>query len=370
LLQLTKLFMKLNKRFAKRDKTIFTKPYESLGEHGKRHIQKRPYLLPIAGFLLGIAIVAAAVYAHGGRPVPVTDSHVVFLFDNGGKSQTLDTKAKTVEELVNKLPLHLIPEDVVEPSQDTQIVEDNFRVNIYRARPVTVIDDAGNKTVAVTAQKSARVVAEEAGVKVYPEDNTTFAQGTLRENIIGEKVVVDRAVPVFFNLYGTPLTLRTHANTVADLLKEKNVKLSNGDQVQPALNTPVTPNIQVFVARQGTQIIQSVVIQDPVPTIIARGTRVLVTGGKTDWMAAAGISSSDYGYVNFVISHESGWNPASLNGSGCAGLGQACPGSKLAAACPGWQNNPVCQLHYFTGYAGRYGGWGGAYNFWVSHHYW
>jgi uncharacterized protein YabE (DUF348 family) len=423
LLQLTKLFMKLNKRFAKRDKTIFTKPYESLGEHGKRHIQKRPYLLPIAGFLLGIAIVVAAVYAHGGRPVPVTDSHVVFLFDNGGKSQTLDTKAKTVEELVNKLPLHLIPEDVVEPSQDTQIVEDNFRVNIYRARPVTVIDDAGNKTVAVTAQKSARVVAEEAGVKVYPEDNTTFAQGTLRENIIGEKVVVDRAVPVFFNLYGTPLTLRTHANTVADLLKEKNVKLSNGDQVQPALNTPVTPNIQVFVARQGTQIqtieetvpsptqivndsnlslgaqatrqagspgkravtyqiqvtngqvaartiIQSVVIQDPVPTIIARGTRVLVTGGKTDWMAAAGISSSDYGYVNFVISHESGWNPASLNGSGCAGLGQACPGSKLAAACPGWQNNPVCQLHYFTGYAGRYGGWGGAYNFWVSHHYW
>jgi hypothetical protein len=136
--------MKLNKRFAKRDKTIFTKPYESLGEHGRRHIQKRPYLLPIAGFLLGIAIVAAAVYAHGGRPVPVTDSHVVFLFDNGGKSQTLDTKAKTVEELVNKLPLHLIPEDVVEPSQDTQIVEDNFRVNIYRARPVTVIDDAGN----------------------------------------------------------------------------------------------------------------------------------------------------------------------------------------------------------------------------------
>jgi uncharacterized protein YabE (DUF348 family) len=415
--------MRPHKRSVTRDKTIFTRSYQAIGERGKHHIRKRPYLLPIAGFLLGAAIVATIVFANGGRPTPINDSHVVYLFDNGGKSQTLDTKAATVGDLIHKLPLHLIPEDVVEPSLDTPIVEDNFRVNVYRARPVTVIDDSGGKTVAVTAQKSPRVVAQEAGITIYPEDNTSFGQGTLKENIIGEKVVIDRAVPVFFNLYGTSLTLRTHAKTVGDLLRDKKVKVSAGDQVQPALNTPITPNIQVFVARQGTQIqtveeevpaptqvvsdptlslgssatrqagspgkravtyqiqitngqvaartvIQSVVIQDPVPTIIARGTRVLVTGDKTSWMAAAGISSGDYGYVNYIISHESGWNPASLNSSGCAGLGQACPGSKLAAACPGWQNDPVCQLRFFSGYASRYGGWGGSYNFWLSHHYW
>jgi uncharacterized protein YabE (DUF348 family) len=414
--------MTSKKRFSK-SRTIFTKSYEVVGEHGKRHIKKRPYLLPIAGFLLGLAIVGATILAHGGRPVQVSDSHIVYLFDNGGKQQTLDAKAKTVGQLVHKLPLHLIDQDVVEPSQDTQIVEDNFRVNIYRARPVTVTDDKGTKSVTVTAQKSARVVAQDAGLSIYPEDSTTFAQGTLRENIIGEKVVVERAIPVFFNLYGTPLTIRTHTKTVGDLLRDKKAKISKGDQVQPAQNTPLTPNIQIFVTRMGVQIqtieetvpaptqilpdatlslgasatrqfgtpgkravtyqietkngqtaartvIQTVVIQDPVPTIIARGTRVLVTGDKTSWMAAAGISSGDYGYVNFVISHESGWNPASLNASGCAGLGQACPGSKLAAACPGWQNDPVCQLRFFSGYAGRYGGWGGAYNFWLSHHYW
>jgi uncharacterized protein YabE (DUF348 family) len=415
--------MRSKERSWKRDKSIFSRSYMAIGEHSARHIRKRPYLLPIAGFLLGAAIVASIVFAHGGRPVSVSDLHVVYLFDNGGKSQTLDTKAATVGDLVHKLPLHLIPEDVVEPSLDTPIVEDNFRVNVYRARPVTVIDAAGNKKVAVTAQKSARVVAQEAGISVYPEDNTGFAQGTLKENIIGEKVVIDRATPVFFNLYGTPLTLRTHAKTVGDLLREKKVKVSSGDQIQPVLNTVITPSLQIFVARQGTQIqtveevipsptqivpdsnlslgasatrqagspgkravtyqiqmtnghvavrtiIQSVVVQDPVPTIIARGTRVMVTGDKTSWMAAAGISSGDYGYTNFVISHESGWNPASLNSSGCAGLGQACPGSKLAAACPGWQNNPVCQLQYFSGYASRYGGWTGSYNFWISHHYW
>jgi uncharacterized protein YabE (DUF348 family) len=367
-----------SKKRLQKSRTIFTKSYGVVSEHGKRHIKRRPYLLPIAGFLLGLAIVGATVFAHGGRPVQVNDSHIVYLFDNGGKQQTLDAKSKTVGELVNKLDLHLIPQDVVEPSLDTPIVEDNFRVNVYRARPVTVTDDKGTKTVAVTAQKSARVVAQEAGLNIFAEDSATFA---------------------------------------------KKVKIGSKDQIQPSLNTPLTPNIQIFVSRLGTQIqtveeevpsptqivpdgtlslgasatrqsgspgkravtyqietkngqvgvktvIQTVIIQEPVPTIIARGTRVLVTGDKTTWMAAAGISSGDYGYVNYVISHESGWNPASLNSSGCAGLGQACPGSKLANACPGWQNDPVCQLRFFSGYASRYGGWGGSYNFWLSHHYW
>jgi uncharacterized protein YabE (DUF348 family) len=414
--------MSSKQRFSK-SRTRLTKSYGVVSEHGKRHIERRPYLLPIAGFLLGLLIVGVILLANGGRPVQTSDSHIVYLFDNGGKQQTLDTKAATVGDLVKKLPLHLISQDVVEPSLDTPIVEDNFRVNVYRARPVTVTDEQGSKTVAVTAQKSPRVVAQDAGLNIYPEDSATFAQGTLKENVIGEKVVIDRATPVFFNLYGTPLTIRTHASTVADLLKEKKIKVASGDQVQPALATPLTPNLQVFVARMGTQIqtveevvpaptqivpdatlslgasatrqtgspgkraityqietkngqvatrtvIQTVVIQEPVPTIVARGTRVLVTGDKSSWMAAAGISEDDYGYVNYIVSHESNWNYQAANSSGTYGLCQALPGSKMASAGADWQSNPVTQLRWCSGYASRYGGWGGAYNFWVSHHYW
>jgi uncharacterized protein YabE (DUF348 family) len=414
--------MRSSKRLQK-SRTILNKSYIVVSEHGKRHIKRRPYLLPIAGFLLGLAIVGATVFAHGGRPVQLDDSHIVYLFDNGGKQQTLDTKARTVGDLVDKLPLHLIPQDVVEPSLDTEIVEDNFRVNLYRARPVTITDDKGSKTVAVTAQKSARVVAQEAGLNIFPEDSATFAQGTLKENILGEKVVVEHAIPVFLNLYGTPLTIRTHSKTVGDLIKDKKVKIGSKDQIQPSLNTPLAPNIQVFVSRFGTQIqtveedvpaptqivpdgtlslgasatrqagapgkravtyqietkngqqavrtvIQTVVIQEPVPTIIARGTRVLVTGDKSTWMAAAGISSSDYGYVNFIVSHESNWNYLAHNSSGAYGLCQALPGSKMATAGADWSTNPVTQLRWCNGYASRYGGWGGAYNFWLAHHYW
>jgi hypothetical protein len=86
-------------------------------------------------------------------------------------------------------------------------------------------------------------------------------------------------------------------------------------------------------------------------------------------MAGAGINSSDYVYVDYIIGRESGWRPNAVSANRCIGLGQSCGGS-LAGACPSWQTDPVCQLQFFSGYARKYGGWGGAYNFWVTNHWW
>ena len=91
-------------------------------------------------------------------------------------------------------------------------------------------------------------------------------------------------------------------------------------------------------------------------------------GSHTDWMAQAGISPSDYGYVDYIISHESGWRPDARNSLGCLGLAQACPGQKILNVCP--DLNPVCQLRWASSYAGRYHGWAGAYQAWVSQHWW
>lgn len=89
-------------------------------------------------------------------------------------------------------------------------------------------------------------------------------------------------------------------------------------------------------------------------------------------MAAAGISSSDYTYVNYIVSKESGWNYTAQNSmSGAYGLCQALPGAKMASAGGDWGTNPVTQLKWCNSYAvGRYGSWGSAYNFWISNHWW
>lgn len=402
---------------------LVTKPFGWLHRGGQRHIKRRPYIIPIFGLLLGAGIVGLVSFYRGGtqtfRP---SDSHVVFLFENGQK-QTIDTKAQTVGELVQRLPLHLIPEDVVEPTADTPIVEDNFRINIYHARPVTIVDGT-TKTVTLTAQKSARVVAQGAGLKINPEDIATFAQGDVKDNVIGEQVVVSRATPIILNLYGSPIPSYTLAHTVGSLLTEKHIKLENGETVNPLPTTPITPNLQVFILAKGSQVvtteetipfptqtvnditlsfgttvirqpgapgkqavtyligsdkgietsrkvIQQIVVQAPVAQIVARGATIDINGDKTAIMAAAGIASGDYAYANFIVSHESGWRPTAANPSGAYGLCQALPGSKMVSAGADWATNPITQLRWCSGYAAtRYGGWGPAYDHWLAYRVW
>lgn len=94
-------------------------------------------------------------------------------------------------------------------------------------------------------------------------------------------------------------------------------------------------------------------------------------GSHTDWMVAAGISSSNYGYVNIIVSPESGWNPEATNREGTWGLCQALPGDKMASAGADWRTNPVTQLIWCNGYAlERYGSWAAAAAFHEAHNWW
>jgi uncharacterized protein YabE (DUF348 family) len=411
--------------------------YQATQILGRSQLRRRPYLIPIFGLLLGVAIVAGVLWAHGGRPSKPSNAHVVFLFD-GGKQETLDTKATTVGQLVSRLPLHLIPQDVVEPAADTPIVEDNFRVNIYRARPVTVVEGS-TKTVILTAQKSARQVAQQAGLNIKPDDLATFAQGDLAQNIIGEQVIVSPATPITLNLYGAQVAAYTQAKTIGGMLEEKHIKLGKGENVSPAASTKITAGMQIFVLNKGVQVaiisgiipapvqnvadsslsfgttavrqtgvagkkidtylitsssgtetgrslIQEVIIQAPVPQIVAVGTIIDIDSAKIKLMGEAGIASSDLQYVNYILSRESGWCATKLQGQVgyCPpnppdsipsylgyGLGQATPGSKMASAGADWETNPVTQLKWCDGYAlARYGSWAAAYDHWAAYHNW
>lgn len=105
-------------------------------------------------------------------------------------------------------------------------------------------------------------------------------------------------------------------------------------------------------------------------TLSTSGTAV--SSQKNAIMSAAGISSSDYQYVDYIIKKESGWNASASNPMSSAyGLCQALPGSKMASAGSDWQTNPVTQMKWCNSYAtSRYGSWASAYNFWISHHWW
>jgi uncharacterized protein YabE (DUF348 family) len=391
-----------------------------------KRLSKKPlFTVPIATFmvLLVIVFVGFLISSHG-KPVLQQNNSTVVVVNYDKHEQTVPTSAKTVGELIQRLDIKLNEGDVVEPNKNTEIAGDNFRVNVYRAVPVTVVD-GDQKTFTYSAAATPRSIVKQAGVNVYPEDDLDLlpTENFLTESSIGERVVIKRATPVNVNLYGTPVTLRTHAKTVGQLLKDKNIKLGKDDSIQPAQDTPLTASTQVFVLRKGTQLqtveeaiampvetveddsltfgatalrqqgapgkklityqiqlqngkevgrtaIQEVVAQEPVKQIVAKGTHFDIASDKTAIMAAAGIARSDYMYVDYIVSHESGWNYTAHNSSGTWGLCQALPGSKMASAGADWQTNPVTQLKWCSGYASRYGGWAGAYNHWIVHKNW
>ncbi len=107
----------------------------------------------------------------------------------------------------------------------------------------------------------------------------------------------------------------------------------------------------------------------PVPDVASAPPHYTGGGSPAEWMAAAGIAESDWGYVDYVVSKESSWNPNATNSSsGACGLVQALPCSKVPGA-GGY--DPVANLTWANGYAtARYGSWAGAYDFWTNNHWW
>ena len=389
-------------------------------------LHKHAFSFGIIGVLLTFIFFASSFVVANGQTLQPNDRYIVSLYVDG-QEQIIPTRAKTVGELLEKSDIKLAPEDLVEPAVQTPIESDNLNVNVYKARPVTILDEGKQSTV-LTPHQGAKMITEKAGLTVYPEDTITMQKADTidDEKIIGEKIEIDRATPVSVSLYGVPaVTYRTNSTTVADLLKEKNITPEEGATVTPDPSTALSPNMPIYISKYGKQVvntteqigfetqttpdpnqtagqvivtkagkngvkqvvyevetkdgkeisrtkIQETVTEQPVNQEQTKGTKAAaaVTGDKLEWMRAAGISEADFSAVDFVIGHESGWRPGALNAGGCAGLGQACPGSKLAAVCPSWQTDPVCQLKFFSGYAGRYGGWQGALNAWNSKGWW
>lgn len=117
----------------------------------------------------------------------------------------------------------------------------------------------------------------------------------------------------------------------------------------------------------------------PIPdnTSYVESTPEIVSTPSTDVQSIAQQTLAEMGLsdqwdnVNYIFSHESGWNPSAVNHIGCIGLGQSCPGgSGLLNDCPDWQTDVACQTRHFTKYASRYGGWTGAYQFWINNKWW
>jgi uncharacterized protein YabE (DUF348 family) len=357
--------------------------------HRYKLLVQHPFAVPVLTIIFLALITSAAFIVLNHHPSSINPNVVVISHDD--QQQIVSSKEPTVGTLLEKLNLRLNQGDVVEPALSTLIQQDDFRINIYRAVPVAIID-GGQKQFAFSAATTSRSVARQAGLTVYPEDTIETQPVTdfVADGGIGQELVIDRATPVNVNLYGAPVVMRTHATTVRQLLAEKKINLKPQDIVNPGIDAPITPNAQLAVIRNGVSTvtaqedipmpiqvipdntlsygvsavrqqgapgkravtyevntqngvevsrkpIQSVIIQQPVVQITVQGANL--SGIKGD-MALAGIAPGDYTYADYIISHESGWCPTKAQGQygGCPAYSGSVPsygGYGLCQSTPG-----------------------------------
>lgn len=133
-------------------------------------------------------------------------------------------------------------------------------------------------------------------------------------------------------------------------------------QVQPEQVNEVQPIIQAPVSETPKPVEK----ERPKP-VTATVTNTPITGSKEEWLRLAEIPETEWGYVDYIVSKESSWNPNAVNkSSGACGLAQALPCSKLGT---NW-SDPVHALKWQHQYVtDRYGGYAQAYTFWKNNNW-
>lgn len=210
--------------------------------------------LVVAVFFLIVAIfisVSSKTFALNENST--ADGRLVTIYDRGTE-KTILTQAVTIGDALKEAGVLIDTNDAVEPSVDTTMVSTNYQVNIYRARPVMIVDGNIRQRI-MTPYQTAEQIAKAAEITLYPEDTTDIS---LVENLIdgaGLQLVIHRATTVNLTLYGKAAVMRTQATSVGDMLKEKGINIGDSDRVSVALDTKITEGMQLRVWREGKQTI-------------------------------------------------------------------------------------------------------------------
>ena len=221
----------------------------------KHYSKKITFVSGAILMLVGGLFFVNQALADATKPAVKAGEKLVTIYDRGAE-KTIVTKARTIREAL-KLAKFSIDErqDVVEPSLDSEMVAEKYNINIFRARPITIVD--GNKRLKVTtAEQTPALIAKVAGIEVFEEDKTTLSNSD-NMAVDGANMVmkIDRASMVNFVLYGKESVIRTHAKTVGELLKEKNINPKKDDTLSVDRSAKIIPGMKIELWRNGKQTI-------------------------------------------------------------------------------------------------------------------
>lgn len=244
------------KRVEKQKRFSLTKRLSILGNksgsryHWTAQAQATPKLYGIA---MSLVVLLTLAITSGKLPTTqkayADSAKVVSLYADGQK-RMFTTDAVTVGDVLVRTNIKLGPHDLVEPAASTNVPTGFFNINVYRARPVLVVDGQNGKIID-TAYASPHLIAQDAGIKTYPEDVYTdqFVTNFVGDGTVGEKVTVIAAKPVELSVDGTTKTIRTQADTVGTMLEDAHIALGAQDTTSLPLTQPIIPGASLTITR-------------------------------------------------------------------------------------------------------------------------
>ena len=371
-----------------------------------------------------LLVLGLLVGSLGYTSSAIADNKAVSIYVDG-RVQTISTSKNTVEEVLSQAGVEVFEKDSVEPARSTKINSNRFNDNVYRARMVTVVDGVNFKRV-LTSGQSGKKIALDAGINVTDQDKFSFSRVDEFSGDVppGEVLTIKKAKSIKLNLYGKDLDLKTHAVDVADLLKEQNIKIAEGDELSLAQDAKISDGLALSLSSVGREVVvadeeiafpeeiikdadkeasfkevqtpgvkgrktvtyqivkrngqeesktvqSEVVISEPTKQVVIIGSKSPVPAAPSNpagnvalgqqLAASRGWGDGDqWSCLYNLWQRESGWRTEAHNPSGAHGIPQALPGSKMGA---GWENDPAVQINWGLGYiAGRYGTPCNAYN--------
>jgi len=382
--------------------------YEFMNNLIRKHKQPFVALVIAVILLIFMAVIAVSNITYADNGDKSQAGRLVTIYDRGTEKVIL-TQSATIGDALKESGIIIDDKDLVEPAVGEKLIASSYQVNIYRARPVLVIDGNIRQKI-ITPYQTAQQITNSAGIVLYPEDLTTIDRVDNLTDGAGLQLTIKRATAFIFTLYGKTTVVRTQALTIGAMLDEKGIKLSTDDRASLSLDTKLTENLAVRVWREGKQTvttdvdinfevqkiqdadreigyhavtlvgekgvrsvtyevliqdgqevsrteIASLTIKNPVTQVEVIGAKYKIYGGTcSDWIIGAGIT--DLGSASELIRRESNCNPYSVNRtSGACGVGQALPCSKTGCE----MGDGACQTIWMNQYVlGRYGSWSAA----------
>ena len=205
---------------------------------------------------MAIGGVCTAVFVNADD----TQDRLISVYDQG-ETYAFITNETTLGAALHAAGVTLDERDSIEPSRDEELVASSYQVNIYRVRPITVIDGTTHIRI-LSARRTVEQITQDAGITMHDEDIADLDQADVAHDSAGLTLTITRATPVTLDLYGKKTRVRTQASTVGELLHEKQLTLDSLDRLSLAKEASIREDMNIRIWREG---IQTTSIKEKIP---------------------------------------------------------------------------------------------------------